>query len=610
MQPAGGGEISESNPVTVDFTFDRDSGVPMDGLTIQSPAGTDGEIEAGNFVIEYVDEAGQTQTMEIPLSDAAAFSRAAGATVKKEQDGTLVLDFNGQIAVKKVTFKITKTSGNSLAEISKVEFLNDMENRIPAPEMNIPGGLQAEAANKQFTVNWKPEQNITGYEVLVSEKEHPEKNQVYKTSVASLTVTSFAGDKLKNGTTYVVKVQSVNGQWKSGYGEAVEVTPLTDQVPAAPDNVKAQGGYQRIDVTWKNMEDTDSYNLYYKEKDTDSYTKIENITSNSYRIENLKDQVTYVIYVTGVNELGESQPSLEVSAETTSLKPAQMPNYKLLNTSNGEGVLSNHIVSVEMDKNRGTMVNSKLDAENPSSALGVVDKSNESYYQVNDWDDGASYAKQGLIFNFDAAYEMDTIAFAEPEDLFGFKAWVLYEDASGQMQTAPSSISQKSSQNGRKYYVIRLNEPVTTKKIQLRLGRFYGNQNKITVSEVNFYHYDSLEDDIEALFADDLFTTLKEDVTKETIDALQTRLDTPDEVSGEMHPDQAQLQKELDNARAILNEENLSPALSVSTSITAKKDGHLGFASGLNAWQPLGITAHAGETVVVYVGSKKPECGR
>ena len=32
----------------------------------------------------------------------------------------------------------------------------------------------------------------------------------------------------------------------------------------------------------------------------------------------------------------------------------------------------------------------------------------------------------------------------------------------------------------------------------------------------------------------------------------------------------------------------------VNTNITAKKDGHLGF-SGLNAWQPLGISASANE---------------
>ena len=68
------------------------------------------------------------------------------------------------------------------------------------------------------------------------------------------------------------------------------------------------------------------------------------------------------------------------------------------------------------------------------------------------------------------------------------------------------------------------------------------------IAEVNFYYYDSLEDDILALYADDLQTTLKEGVTEETINELQKRLDTVDAKSGEYHPERTVLQRELDNA--------------------------------------------------------------
>lgn len=46
----------------------------------------------------------------------------------------------------------------------------------------------------------------------------------------------------------------------------------------------------------------------------------------------------------------------------------------------------------------------------------------------------------------------------------------------------------------------------------------------------------------------------------------------------------------------------------VHTGITAQKDGHLGF-TGLNAWQPLGVTAQAGEELVIYVGSNNGTTG-
>ncbi len=45
-----------------------------------------------------------------------------------------------------------------------------MENKIPEPELNIPSALQAKAGNKEFTLNWSKESNITGYEVAVTNK--------------------------------------------------------------------------------------------------------------------------------------------------------------------------------------------------------------------------------------------------------------------------------------------------------------------------------------------------------------------------------------------------------------------------------------------------------
>ena len=54
------------------------------------------------------------------------------------------------------------------------------------------------------------------------------------------------------------------------------------------------------------MKNTEFYNLFYREKGQEEYTKIENITTNSYTISELKENVKYEIYLTGVNELGES----------------------------------------------------------------------------------------------------------------------------------------------------------------------------------------------------------------------------------------------------------------------------------------------------------------
>ena len=128
----------------------------------------------------------------------------------------------------------------------------------------------------------------------------------------------------------------------------------------APENVKAVGKYKSVEVSWKNMKNTEFYNLFYREKGQEEYTKIENITTNSYTISELKENVKYEIYLTGVNELGESDPSLTSTAQTTDLEPAVMPKYKQINTSE-EGQVSSHIVSAT--RGRGEMKDSPLDLE-------------------------------------------------------------------------------------------------------------------------------------------------------------------------------------------------------------------------------------------------------
>ena len=98
-------------------------------------------------------------------------------------------------------------SNSSLAEISKVEFVNGMENRIPEPDLDIPQNVTATTGSELISLTWDPCVNITGYEVMIRQ------NGVEETMLVagnSVDVTSFGGDDLKNYTEYELSVQSVN----------------------------------------------------------------------------------------------------------------------------------------------------------------------------------------------------------------------------------------------------------------------------------------------------------------------------------------------------------------------------------------------------------------
>ena len=206
--------ISDEHPVEVSFDLAKDSeqAPQLGGMVINVPASGDHAPEAGRLLVELTD--GTVREIGISRAEArAAFFRSSAPTAVIDENGTVVVDFGGQIAVKKVTLVITKTQGNTnLAEVSKVELLNNMEERIPEPELSIPGELSAVAGSKQFSVSWKPETNVTGYELSISANGREE---VKRTTGTSLSVTQFDEQKIKNGTVFTLKVRSTNGAWRS-----------------------------------------------------------------------------------------------------------------------------------------------------------------------------------------------------------------------------------------------------------------------------------------------------------------------------------------------------------------------------------------------------------
>ncbi|MDE6763861.1 MAG: M60 family metallopeptidase, partial [Oscillospiraceae bacterium] len=410
-------------------------------------------------------------------------------------------------------------------------------------------------------------------------------------------------------TEYTVKVQSVNGSWKSGYCASISVIPKASSKPDRPDNLTAAGAYRSIRASWKKADDAEWYNIYYKLRSDTEYTKVGNITATSYTISDLEDKSEYVLYVTAENEYGESSPSLTAAASTTDVSAPIMPKYNLINTGE-EGEKGQHIISAS--QNYGSMMNSSLD-ESAKTAWGTVDHDPNSYYLRNTWDDGGynNINSNGLFYEFDEEYTIQSLALFEavPTSPNLFYTKINYWDANG-VQTSLNygqvSTIRKTDSEGRAYYLIKLPQKAQIKKIQIGLARYLASGN-INVSEVYFYHYDTIEDDIANLYDDDLHLVLKPEVTQAVIDGLRERLNTPDEVSGEYNPDKERLETELQNAEDILNCKDLGDPVYIHNEISTS-DVNRGF-SGLNAWQPVGVTAAAGDTVTVYVGHNTKTTG-
>ncbi len=614
LKQVSGEPISEEHPVAVDFEFGGvEAAAEMDGIIIASK--NENPITSGAVKVTYVDENGIERLVKKTFSvdengGITLLLQESDVTAQRDAQGNIRLSLGSQVAVKRVTLLITgMRKSNELAEITKVEFVNGMAERIPEPEMDVPKNLKAEAGSQKISLSWDPCVNVTGYEVSIRQGEYEETMMV---AGNALDIVSFNRDKLTNYLEYQLKVQAVNGTWRSGYGETVTAIPTPNGPPDPPDNVNAAGQFKSIIVSWKDMDDTVSYNVYFKAKESgdNAYQKIASeIPENRFTITGLEDLTSYNVYVTGVNEIGESRPSVVALATTTDAEEAVMPRYKLINTGES-GQKGAHIISAAKG-GEISMVDSSLDTE-AGTAWGTVDHEPASHGYAGTWDTGGYNAlgNHGLKFEFDEAYMIDRFAFHDvtSRDTGYVYAQVRYWDENGvQTDVAGVSMQRLADADGRTYYLVKLPEAVKAKQIQFGIARGSAS-GTITISEVYFYYYDSVFDDIMALYQDDLHVVLKPDVTQSMIDDLRKRINTVDEVSGELHPDYEMLERELKNAEDILNAVNLTEPVRIHSTITAANDGGKKF-GGLNAWQPLGVTAAAQDKIVVYVGHNTKKTG-
>lgn len=602
LAPKNEAPISKENPVEVSLDVAESAAAKVDGLLIAPPAGTNNLIT--DATIDVVDA--NNNTYQAVLTQAQTMSRDAKlVTATQEKDGTIVVNLGTQIAIKKVTIKVTGASTN-LVDIAQVEFVNGMENRIPEPEKSVPEIkelTQISAGNDpSFSVSWTPQVNITGYEVMVSGNG---KEQVFSTKDTSLTVKEVGSAKLKSYVPYTVRVRSTNGDWKSSYSEAKTITIKPESVPPAPENLDVEGIVDGISVKWKDMRDTQTYSIYYRAKGETDFKVIPNVTGTSYTIRDLTPNTTYELYMIGHNERGDSPQSEHKEATPINATELRMPKYQLINTSNGHGQKTKHIEAVTLGD---------VKVEDP---FAIVDDSLDSYVVRQDWDWGWHYNRdKAPIITLDQEYEMDTIRFSGESDYMDYSnVRVTVWDATGHEKEVlvhpgnTGSVRAKKDKNGNTYQELIFDAPEKVKKIRIGLAHGSSSRKRITISEVAFYHYDSLANDIEALFTDGTHIALRDDVDAAKVNELKARAVAVDEESGEIHPDSESLLLSLKEAEELLKGQMDRDIIAVNNRVTVKADGHLDMAFPLSDLQPLGVTVQKNEALNVYVGAEGKKQG-
>ena len=656
---------SEDNPLKIDLQFDSDeatdSTVTMEKVVLKIPQVSTYSDNVGfpeKGYITIVDADGKTR-------EPYEFDE-----LNVSPNGDIEINLGSQVAVKQITINVTANRGNkTISQIAKIEFLNNVYTEIPKPKMDIPKITSVETStnlhDERITLTWDKQPNVTGYEVTY-EMLDEQTGIVKKTKRLQTTETkiNILDKDITAYSLYRVKIQSLNGTWQSGYvkeegvpeaydgkadnvdqnynpiedyyngniGSVTEIQVIPKNAPSEPINLVTTPGFKSFSVTWEKHIQARDFAIYYRKVGTEKWINakskvevtegseaIKNPTSadlhrgGSYTVNGLDDSSVYEVRVTATNHLGTSGMSKTYLASTTITIPPVITEYNLINRPNPNTAIgTEHIVDV-INKNDpkdeggwGNDANLTYD-----SKYALVDGDFKTDWRVRDWDTGATYGtNRGSIIIFDAVYNVGSIALAKTmekghtDDLYQVK--ITYWDVENvQHVVRPSSISQKTS-NGHKYYMIKLDEPIQAQKIKVDTNG-WGNSNIQSISELKFYAYDSLEDDVKALFSDDLRIALKETVTQYQIDSLVERANTPDSVSGEYHPNKATILKELELAQQLLDDQTLSERVVTLDGTLRKGDEAIGIS---NIWQSLGFVARPSvdenqqqKSISIYLGS-------
>ncbi|MGL6227925.1 MAG: M60 family metallopeptidase, partial [Culicoidibacterales bacterium] len=526
----------------------------------------------------------------------------------------ITVDLGKQVALSEITITITGSKGNkNLAEIAKIELLNNVYQEIPAPTMAIPNITAIESSIDVYggilDIEWERVANVTGYELKLEEVDSTGKvksTKIYKTTDAQLKI-----EKLNPYATYRLTMQALNREWKSGTkvltpedqdgiaenvdanynpitweaDSSVEFKIIPGTTPDKPEGISVTGEMKGLTVSWQANKKALEQKVEYRQVGTTQWIEATDwLTGTSTRIENLAEDVMYEIRMKAKNHLGESGYSAIYLGTTTSVTIPVIPTYGLINRSLGKGVLSAGIESVAYNSNAVV-----------SSPEAVVDNDGLTYFQYNNWDTGI-YGNRGPVITFTEPQTIDTISLVSRLDVNGatpYNVQVRYKDDAGNWQGLNTTLEKKN-----KYIFIKLPEAITTKEIQVNPSVYGGNV--VSISELRFYQHGTLNKEVQALFTDAMQVELQPEVTLEMIEALEKRVNTLDPVNLEYHPNRETLLTELQRAKDIYQDVALSDEI---VTLDASIQNGSSALNITNKWQSLGYSVRSGDEITIYMGT-------
>lgn len=564
-----------------------------------------GGLEGGTVIVEY-EENGVIKTEEQAFGSSVAGYRSVRYTGRSDDKNTIVINLGKRVPVKRVTVSVDKVVGEdgnpNYVVMEEVSFVKDIASNVSPTDKTVIKNVTLTEKNEEIVLEWEPVPNVEGYRVFYGETPGNYTGEVNVDEAYA----SVQG--LKNLTPYYFMIRATSGDWMGTPSEEYKGIPQPSSRPLPPDFLKVQEMNGGLTLSWGKTENATYYKVFYKEASADDTEYKQfipegsdgKLTDTSVVIGGLTNDVEYELYVIAGNNIGESKPSQIVTGtpEKVTLEGPILPSKNRIDVSEITDVKLAVPSNVDMTfYPNGFNLEYNLNDKN-DGIKNVVDGDYATHWTAVDW------TVSGRIdFTFATPHEMNYVVFVPRVDdpkymntltRYHITVWEEGDDLSGPGKEIVTDKTRilRTDENGRQYAIFEF--PKTkVKKIGVRGRMKDGGPALHSASEIAFYDYDSVDDEIKALFADDAFTTLAPGVTKEDIDTIRMKLDDEDSY----YVDSAILADELDLAEALLAKDTSKLGIIKNdfVSIDASKD-----VKRINDWSPLGLVGFAGKKVAIY----------
>lgn len=570
--------------------------VEMDQINITTPSTGTTQIQKGVATVETNDG----EVFTIPFDTTAP--EGVHAISARASNSVITIQLGNRVPVKKITITVEQNEDGGFIAVDSIEFLKDIVPETPVAANNQVKKVYATAGDASVKLSWTALSNVSSY--LVRYKEVGSTGAYTETNVLAATAT-ISG--LTNGKTYTFTVTPSDVGLIGIESDAVQATPMTAEAPLKPSISSVKTADKVMTVAWTGVKDATYYQVYISTQANTGFTQVNGkLTSTSTTINNLTNGQTYYVYVKAGNAVGLSPQSVTATGKPESLVIAEPEGIPATGRVPVEKIQSvkltdtNNWMSGELGLNGS--INSIIDGNYATGWTAKTDSSNKE-----------------LVVTFTEPLDIDQVIWVPRRDsqsinygsylsTYAIKAYsTKYPNG---VYVAPSTLTDYAVSSSN--YLQVQNDPATTgfavlpfdavgniKKIAITVLP-NKSANPVSLSELIIMERDpnaGLASEVTALFADALYTTLKPEVTKETLDALQTRVNSS-EINSYINPDV--IKAELKTAYKIFNSQNIGVVKTNMELRNIGDDSYLYKQSG-SELIPLGLSAKANSKIVVYV---------